>query len=279
MGKSSTKYWVNTHSDLEGGQTHSTLNANKDDISPMINLEESKQPLKFFKFNPNDVYGSYKQLEYKDKTIDPEETPIANEMFNSQRKVSNDMDIFGIKEERDESESKGNTDDDERIYINQGVYSFTHPLREEGLKEEGCTEESYENMFFLRDDIHHIEVIRLRAYFGYYHNLQSVYEDVMELLKTTLSDRCRNVLAKYYISDIIYKVQTLFKDNQRMEEFKRLYKQDFEHKYELNKLLKVEGSWNKKPGPQRKYIHVDEYVPVTNDDDTLERLNTSKTSQ
>ena len=276
FGKSSTKYWANILCNLSDDQAHAITNGNNDDISPMRDLEESKQPLEFYKFDPNDVYGSYKHSELKDKTIDAEDTPVPDEILNSQRKVSNELDVFGVREER--AESKENVEEEEWNHGNQELSSFTQPLKEEGLKEEGCAEETYTNMFFHKDDIHHIEVIRLRAYFGYYHDLQTLYNDVMELLKTTISDRCKNVLAKYYISDIIYKVQTLFKDKQRRDEFKKFYKRDFDHKYELNKLLKIEGRWEKKPGAQRKYIHVDEYVPVTDEDDTLERLNTSKTS-
>lgn len=244
----------------------------------MSDAEEAKQPIEFFRFNPNDVYGSYKHSELKDKTVDHDETPVVNEILNSQRKMSSELEIFGIKDSKMEGDSKDDSDDDDRKNISQGLYAFTQPLREEGLKEEGLTEDSYANMFFHKEEIHHLDIIRLRAYFGYYHDLTTLYNDVMKLLKTTLSNKCGNVLSKYYISDIIHKVQTLFTDKQRRIEFRRLYKQDYEYKYDVNKLITVEGKWDKKPGPQRKYIRVEEYVPVVSDN-TLERMNTSKTSQ
>ena len=88
-----------------------------------------------------------------------------------------------------------------------------------------------------------------------------------------------NSSAKFYITEIIYKVQNLFNDKLRREEFKRLYKEDFRHKFDLNVLLKAQGKWNKKPGPQRKYYHISNYYPVIDRDDTLSRLQTSKTSK
>lgn len=268
---------MNTHVEVGSGQTHPSVNQFKSETIGKIDLGDAKQPLKFFKFDPNDVYGSYQVSELKDKTLDPGDTPVAHELMNPNRKVSNDMDIFGVKEEKDDSDSKENLDPN--AFINLGIYSFTHPLREEGLKEEGCTDESHVNMFFCRQDLKNIEVVRLRAYFGYYHKLQPLYEDIMTLLKYTLSERCKNVLAKYYISNIMYKVHTLFRDRRRADEFHRLYKEDFDYKFTLNELLKAQGKWSKEPGPQRKYISVREYVPVTNDPDTLTRLDTKKTSK
>lgn len=237
-----------------------------------IDFSESKQPIKFLKLDPNDVYGSYQTSKHKEKTLDPEETPVANEILNSCRKVSNDMDIFGVKEEKDDSDSRENYEKEDKTFINLGIYSFTHPLKEEGLREEGCTESSYVNMLFLKQDIRNIEVIRLRAYFQYYHRLENLYEDVMDLLKYTLAERCKNIFAKFYLSDIIHKVQTLFRDKKRMNTFKKLYKEDYDYKFTMNELLKAQGKWHKEPGPQRKYIAVDEYVAVTNDPETLERL-------
>lgn len=133
-------------------------------------------------------------------------------------------------------------------------------------------------MFFSRDDILNLEVIRLRAYFQYYHKIDDLYKDLMKLLKHTISARCKNVLAKYYVSEILYKIQSLFKDKERIQKFKALYKKDFEYKFELNTLLKVEGRWTKKPGPQRKYINIDDYIPVIEDEEVKQRMKTSKTS-
>ena len=67
----------------------------------------------------------------------------------------------------------------------------------------------------------------------------------MTLLTYTLEHRCKNTNAKVYITELIYKVQNLFSEKQRGEEFKRLYKEDFKHKFELNVLLKAQGKWNK----------------------------------
>lgn len=101
----------------------------------------------------------------------------------------------------------------------------------------------------------------------------------MILLKYTLAHRCTNIPAKFYVTELIYKVQNLFSDKQRREEFKKLYREDFQHKFDLNILLKAQGKWNKKPGPQRKYYAINDYYPVIDREDTLSRLQTSKTSQ
>lgn len=129
-----------------------------------------------------------------------------------------------------------------------------------------------------KTDITNIEIIRIRAHFGYYHKLQTLYDDIMYLLKNTLSNRCKNLFAKYYLSEIIYRVQTLFKDRVRRKEFTKLYEKDFQYKIDRNWFLKVEGKWNKIVGPQRKYIDVDHYVPAIEDSEALERLTTTKTS-
>lgn len=80
------------------------------------------------------------------------------------------------------------------------------------------------------------------------------------------------------MSEVIYRVQTLFKDKERRREFVKLYEKDFQYKIDRNWFLKVEGKWNKVVGPQRKYIHVDHYVPAIEDSEAFERLNTTKTS-
>lgn len=87
------------------------------------------------------------------------------------------------------------------------------------------------------------------------------------------------MLAKYYVTEIIYKVQSLFKDIERRKKFKELYEKDFRVKYENCEYSKTNFSkWNKKPGPQRKYIPVDDYVPIISDGDIEERMKTTKTS-
>ena len=98
------------------------------------------------------------------------------------------------------------------------------------------------------------------------------------MLKYTLSSRCKNWGAKYYVTDILHKVHTLFRDKKRKREFLELYEKDYEHKFGINELLKIEGKWNKVPGPQRKFIPVDNYIPVVDEEETMERLKTTKSS-
>ena len=263
-----------------------------------LNLNESVQPIEFFKFDPDDVYGSFKNTDkVKNEPSNAANTPIARELLQGSRKISNDLDMFGQKERADscdtekekfKSEEKKkvsnkeiddeNEEDKTVAFINLEIYQYTHPRKEEGLKEEGCSEDNYVNKFFHKHDIKNIEVIRLRAYFGYYHKIQSLYDDIIALLKWTLSHRCKNMLAKYYITEIMHSVHTLFRDKTRIGHFKRLYSEDLDHKFDINELLQVKGRWSKDPGEQRKYISVSEYIPVVDKEGTLARFDTTKTS-
>ena len=278
IGKYGSKNGLNYTRETErqqSGNSLSGLNLNGD---VYLNLEEAEEhPEPFFKFNPKDVLGS-NQLNKSTPSLEPDGTPAAKELLNPNRKISKDIDKSD-SDEKDDSDYKDNLDEETKAFLNSGVYTLTHPLKEQGLKEEGCSESTYENMFFHKHDIKNIEVIRLRAYFEYYHKLQHLYDDLMTLLKYTLDKRCKNLCAKYYVTELIYKVQTLFRDKKRIEEFKKLYKEDFDYKFEMNILLRVQGKWEKKPGPQRKYFAVNDYVPVTKDEDTLKRMVTSKTSK
>lgn len=241
-----------------------------------VPFQDPYEPVCFTKLNPNDVYGSYIMSKERLNSIDAEETPAAKEFINHNKRHDEDFDEFDSSEGKlDDNDKEGDTKDG----YNVGVYEFTHPLKEVSLKEEGCTEASYTDLFISKKEVKNIEVIRLRAYFGYYHRLRNLYEDVMHLLKYTLGVRCKNTLAKFYITEIIYKVHSLFADKKRRAEYKRLYKEDFDYKFEINVLLKVHGKWSKSPGPMRSFIPVDDYVPVTESEDILSRLNTTKTSK
>lgn len=272
------KNGLNYTKETERQQSGNSITGFKINGDVYLNLEEAEEHHEpFYRFNPKDVFGSM-PLSNSAANIEPDGTPAAKELLNSNRKISKDIDRSD-SDEKDDSDYKDKIDDETKAFLNSGVYTLTHPLKELGLKEEGCLETTYENMFFHKHDIKNIEVIRLRAYFEYYHKLQHLYDDLMILLKYTLAKRCKNLCAKYYVTELIYKVQTLFKDKKRIEEFKKLYKEDFDYKFEMNILLRVQGKWEKKPGPQRKYFAVTDYVPVTKDEDTLKRMITTKTSK
>lgn len=236
-------------------------------------LDEEKT--QFYRFDPNEVYGSFKPGN-PSKSDRNDMNTTANDIIKNTRKFSKELCGEG---KDDSSFDKAQSEEYGKAIDELEIFTFTKPLQPEGLVEEGCQNIDYENLLISQTDIKHLEHIRLRAYFGYYHQLQPLYEDIVILLKYVLANRCKNSLAKVYISEIMFKVQTLFKDRKRALEFKRIYREEYDYKFELNYFLKVEGKWDKIVGPQRKYIHVNEYKPVINDEETLSRLKTTKTSK
>ena len=155
-----------------------------------IEVNQEDRSYKLWKLDPNDVYGSLVRNEEKVKVLDPEETPAAKEIINIQRRTSiNDYENDSFNNASDQSELKNEID--LKAFYNTGVYEFTHPLKEIGLKEEGWTEDSYTNLFLLKSEIKSIETLRIRAYFEYYHKLQNLYNDFMALFKYTLDYRCK----------------------------------------------------------------------------------------
>lgn len=232
------------------------------------------EAIKYYKFDPYEVYGSAKeQILNPDKCDnDAENAANANEIKSLKRQASEKS----IKiENLDNSEPNYQINEENQYY---NGYDLIKNISTFGLKEEGCLEESYENQFFAEDDLKHIEVIRLRAYYQYYHKIDNLYKDIMALLKYTISKRCKNVLAKYYVTEILYKVQSLFQDKDRIAEFKKFHKKDFAMRFDNNCYLKVQGKWCKKPGPKRKYIPIDDYAPIIDDNDTVNRMRTTKTA-
>lgn len=257
-------------------ETRETLQHDQFENNIFIDISNAREPVSFQRLNPNDVYGSFIFSEEQGRNIDAQDTPAAKERLNNNKQSSEDDDEFVS------CDLKSNPNSNNLLDLGgstEGVYKFTHPLKEVGLQEEGCVEPSYANMFFMKKDIKNIEVIRLRAYFEYYHELGNLYEDMMSMLKYTLAHRCKNACAKYYISEIIHCVQSLFKDTNRIETFRRLYKEDFDYKFEQNNFLKISGTWNKTIGPPREFKQIDRYYPVIDREETLKKLKTTKTSQ
>ena len=233
-----------------------------------FNFKEEISKIKFEKLNPDDVYGSYKAQNNLDNKL----------LAQNKREYSGD--ISGGASEKDSSAFKGSKDSSigEKDSEPYEIYDFIKVLEPNGLQEEGLAEMDYENLFFEKSKILNIDIIRLRAYYGYYHRLQNFYDDIMQLLKYTLSKKCKNMYAKYYLSELIYYTHNLFKDKGRIEKFNLIYKEDLNYRFSINLSLKVHGKWNKVIGSQREYIPVDEYINVVDDNDAFDRLKTSKTS-
>jgi hypothetical protein len=273
IGKNSNKWNLS--------EAENKLNINNQEESKLeddkLNLKSVAQNDNYYKFDPNDVYGSFK-ITHHFKEDNEEKSPTADEIIKNVRKMSNEImnsdgDVSDVVHIRQDSDIDGKPIDELEIF------NLTKPLSSEGLVQEGGPDIDYENRLFKTTDITNIEIIRIRTHFGYYHKLQTLYDDIMFLLKNTLSKRCKNLYAKYYLSEIIYRVQTLFKDKARAKEFEKLYENDFKYKIDRNWFLKVGGKWNKVIGLQRKYIAVDRYVQAIDDSEALERLTTTKTSK
>ena len=157
------------------------------------NRPMASHSLKFDKFDPKEVYGSYAKLHMQDdklKNTDHEDTNVAKDMLNMKRKSSLEFDNIAKVERLSNSEADNNDSVDHQNSADSCYENiYIKPLEQKGLKEEGCNEESHVNLFFGKDDIKHIEVIRLRAYYLYYHKIDSLYQDIMDLLKYTISTR------------------------------------------------------------------------------------------
>lgn len=116
-----------------------------------IPVDQLGTTIQLSKLNPSDVYGSLVRNEQM-RNFDPEETPAAKEMITHQRiKPDNDDEDVSFNMKSEQSEE--NKNDEAKNFYNTGVYEFTHPLKEIGLKEEGWSEESYTNSFLLKSEI------------------------------------------------------------------------------------------------------------------------------
>lgn len=257
---------------LDNNDDQSNINTKEESIplknNDKFSFHEELSKIKFEKLNPDDIYGSYKT-----------QNDINTELLEQNKKeFSGDVSVAGSEKDSSEiKESKNSCMKDKELEPYE-IYEFIKVLQPNGLKGEGLGEMDHENVFFEKSKIFHIDIIRLRAYYGYYHKIQSFYDDIIHLLKYKLSERCKNMYAKYYLSELIYLTYTLFKDKIRIDKFNCLYKEDLNYRFSINLSLKVHGKWNKVIGSQREYIPVDQYVNVIDDNDTFDRLKTSKTS-
>lgn len=141
--KSERKLFKRRESSEKLSKTNGDIHIQVDQIGSIVQLS---------KLNPSDVYGSLVRNEEKLRNFDPEETPAAKEMINHQRVCSNNDDedgSFNLKSEQSEE----NKEIDAKLFYNTGVYEFTHPLKEIGLKEEGWSEDWYTNLFLLKSEI------------------------------------------------------------------------------------------------------------------------------
>ena len=265
--KKQRKFKSENHTDHSWYSIKDTPMQKKEDDDVFNFLEETKKP-KFTKLDPNCVYGTYNAP----KAGTPDKLPLPTRKYSG--KISGLASDKESSQEKDSLESKSVSKETEKCEI----FEFLQPLKPFNLELEGCDYSDMDNDFIEKSKINSIDIIRLRAFFGYYHNIQQLYDDVMYLLKYTLSERCKNLYANYYLSEMIYLVQALFRDKERNEMFCKMYKTDLEYRFNMNGGLKVHGKWNKVIGAQRKYISVDDYIPVVNDDNTLDRIKTSKTS-
>lgn len=86
--------------------------------------------------------------------------------------------------------------------------------------------------FKSRLDLTNADDIWERAEFGYYHCLQDLIADFDLLFKKVLSQRCLNLLAKVYLSQVFTKTVKLI--SQKHEDFKTKWRLVYENRFNAN---------------------------------------------
>lgn len=142
IGKNSGKW---KHSEFENIHNNSNHKEEKLDETK-INIETVAQNSQYFKFDPNDVYGSFKTTSHF-KADNEEKSPTAEEIIKNARKMSNDIinsdwDKSDVVHIRQDSEFDGKAIDELEIF------NLTKPLSSEGLVQEGGPNIDYENLLF-----------------------------------------------------------------------------------------------------------------------------------
>jgi hypothetical protein len=100
----------------------------------------------------------------------------------------------------------------------------------------------------------------------------------MQLQQFTITQRCKNDLAKKYVTNVMSRMITVLKNKEFRKHFKYHWNTDYLNRLQNNGCIKAK-EWYKNPGPKREYNPISEYRPAEGSyEDIYKVLETTKKS-